>query len=434
MARPTASATPKQRLLARSLSILRAMSAHYPLTALGSSVLLLSAAALRLYGYAAMDLVVFALCLCAFIIVIGSLFATLIAGYFVQRSVLAGLRPPHASEPLRLESGFFSDTGLALPALRWLPLVRLKWSIVDPSECETALSLSRDGTLQERCRPAARALGASIVRRFEVGDVLGLCRYRWRAETPTPYRILPSLGRLRPLTLQRARITEDGLPDLQGEPEGDRMETRPYAPGDPVRDILWKGFARNRELTVRLPERSVALDDRTFAYLLAGEGDEPAAALARMALQKRLLGDDWTFCADGSDATRSLEAALDAIAHSARQEPGAQFAEFLRSYAPSHCLVFAAATDPSVAARIAAAVAATGTRTSVVLGVDLVPPPEPRPWWQRALLRPPARASLPLSVERLTPLGQCVESLVVIDRVSGQRIEDNYRGGLAREH
>ena len=85
------------------------------------------------------------------------------------------------------------------------------------------------------------------------------------------------------------------------------MEIRPYTPGDSVRDIMWKGFARNRQLNVRLPERSVAFDDKACAYLVSGVGDEAASALARLTLECGLLGDDWRF---GADTPLSLPAHL----------------------------------------------------------------------------------------------------------------------------
>ena len=98
---------------------------------------------------------------------------------------------------------------------------------------------------------------------------------------------------------------EDGLPDNGGRPDGDRMEIRPYTPGDSVRDIMWKGFARNRQLNVRLPERSVAFDDKACAYLVSGVGDEAASALARLTLECGLLGDDWRFGADSPSPNKA---------------------------------------------------------------------------------------------------------------------------------
>ena len=74
-----------------------------------------------------------------------------------------------------------------------------------------------------------------------------------------------------------------------GQPEGDRMEIRPYAPGDSVKNIIWKVYARSRQLNVRLPEHSVFQSKKTLAFLLTSENDEAAAAVARVALQSGAL-------------------------------------------------------------------------------------------------------------------------------------------------
>ena len=84
-----------------------------------------------------------------------------------------------------------------------------------------------------------------------------------------------------------------------------------------MRDILWKNYARNRQLNVRLRERSVAHGQRILAYLLSGPDDEAAAAAARAALESGAFGDDWQFSADGTETPcGELDAALRAVARS----------------------------------------------------------------------------------------------------------------------
>ena len=69
--------------------------------------------------------------------------------------------------------------------------------------------------------------------------------------------------------------------------------------GDSVKNIIWKVYARSRQLNVRLPEHSVFQSKKTLAFLLTSENDEAAAAVARVALQSGALGEDWAFGADG---------------------------------------------------------------------------------------------------------------------------------------
>jgi len=113
--------------LRRARAFVSALLSHFPLTLQGSLALVLSAGALRLIGYGSMDLVVFALCLCALFVVILSLFATVIGGLVVQRKVMRALecQPSSRSSAAAFEAGYHNSTEFSLPAITWLPLVRL---------------------------------------------------------------------------------------------------------------------------------------------------------------------------------------------------------------------------------------------------------------------------------------------------------------------
>lgn len=425
--------------LVRVRAFFFALLSHFPLTLQGSLTLVLSAGALRLIGYGSMDLVVFALCLCSLFVVILSLFATVIGGLIVQRKVMRELQsqPTSRSSAAPFEAGHHNSTEFSLPAITWLPLVRLNWRIVSPADTETLNEPRRDNRLHETIVPAHRGKTDAVIRRFEVRDALGLCSYSWLATQSLAHIILPRLGAYHPFTLQRARITADGLPETTGEPLGDRMEIRPYAPGDSVRDIMWKGFARNRQLNVRLPERSVAFDDKACAYLVSGTGDEAAAALARLTLESGLLGDDWRFGTDGAgndngsaNEYRNLADALIAIADSASSEELAPrdygLDRFLAAQHCSHCLVFASARDSEVLAKLAATAHSRTCRLNLVIGVDIVGRHTPKSRLHKALwkdsdaLSKTRRASPVLG---LTTLSHRVESIVLVDRTSGNLVK-----------
>ena len=135
--------------------------------------------------------------------------------------------------------------------------------------------------------------------------MLGFSRFTWRVTQESELLALPRAGNIKSLPLLRSLTAEDGIPDPGGNPEGDRMEIRPYVPGDSVRNILWKVYARTRHLNVRLAERSVYHSSRTLAWLLSGPHDEAAAAVARVAVESGALGEDWLFGADGSPTPTS---------------------------------------------------------------------------------------------------------------------------------
>jgi hypothetical protein len=111
--------------------------------------------------------------------------------------------------------------------------------------------------------------------------------------------------------------------DPLGTADGERLDLRAYAPGDPIRFVLWKVFARTRELVVRTPERALSPARRSVAYLVTGRGDEAAAGVARQAVETGALGAGFVLGADGVPATaESVDEALEVIARSASAEEG----------------------------------------------------------------------------------------------------------------
>jgi len=115
----------------------------------------------------------------------------------------------------------------------------------------------------------------------------------------------------------------DEISHHDGEPKGDRFDTRHYVPGDPIRFVLWKVFAKSRELIVRTPERAISPARQTMAYLVAGPDDEAAAGAARVAVDVGVLGGDWVLGADGcGEMAADKEHALELLAQSARTSEG----------------------------------------------------------------------------------------------------------------
>ncbi len=368
--------------------------------------MLCAALALRFFGYGAMDLVVFALGICALAILLGCLFSVIVCGLILQRRIeREPAQAPERAGGKAFEAGFPNRTGFVLPPVGLLPLVRLQWTWRYPDHIDSRVRIAPDGLLEEEINPRLRCLGGHVTRRFEVSDVLGLCRYCWRARREQECYVLPRVNTLKHLPLLHALAAEDGIPRQSGEPVGDRMEIRPYAAGDSVRDILWKNYARTRQLNVRLRERSVARGRRVLAYLLAGPGDEAAAAAARAALESSAFGDDWQFSADGTETPcDDLESALRAVARSrALDQPHAPGLERFLAAADqrgaAHCIVFAGVgTIAGLAAAGAAGLPRGGL--SLVLAVDGIEAPRRPPRWRSLLLRPSAGQSRPSWPER----------------------------------
>ncbi len=424
------------------VTLVRRLLALFPLTLQGLITLLLTAYALRVYGYGAMDLVVFSLAICALAILIFSLFCSVISGVFIQRRIRSSLKQQeNAIEPIKVEAGYPNETGFILPALNYFPLVKLSWKIIYPDHVETRVRVSQGGILVEEMVPDKRCKTEHITRLFTVSDVLGFCRYSWREQQHISCTALPRANTVKPLPLLRSLTAEDGIPNPSGDPDGDRMEIRRYVPGDSVRNIMWKVYARSRQLNVRLAEKSVFHSNRTIAYLLSSDNDEAAAAVARVALESGALGDDWAFSADGSQSpAQTLPAALDAIAKSRAIETKFSygldnFITLAAGQAGAHCIVFAAAEFAPWFEHLKTTLSRFPGRFSLVLATDGFKDAQQTKLWQRLLLQ--EEASSPVDrdsagsraelLKLLTDLGQLVESTVVVDRKTGLSFDQNLR-------
>ena len=414
----------------------------FPLTLQGTITLGLSAIVLKVYGYGSMDLVVFSLTICALTILIFSLFCAVVSGIVMQRRIHNDLRHQvEAHEPIRAEAGFPNETGFSLSTPNFLPLVKLSWRIVYPDYLPTRIRLSADKRLLEEIIPRKRCKSDTVIRAFTVSDVLGFCRYSWRQTQEVPCMVLPRTNSIKPLPLLRSLTAEDGIPNPSGDPDGDRMEIRRYVPGDSVRNIMWKVYARNRQLNVRLAEKSVFHSRRTVAYLLGSRNDEAAAAVARIALESGVLGEDWAFAADGAEqACESLPVALEAVARSraigsAHAYGLDHFLDSAIANAGAHCIVFAAAELTPWLGPLKNTIARYSGQFSLVLATDGLND-IPRPGlWQRLLLTDGrnrskdeknggSRAEL---LNMLTDLSQLVESTLIVDRKTGLSFDHKLR-------
>jgi hypothetical protein len=188
---------------------------------------------------------------------------------------------------------------LRMPSFRWFPLVELRWSWIEP-EGFTVDRVEEAGQWVERVEAKERAHAPRIVRRFVIEDAFGLARIVLLRTEDRTVRALPWVGKLNVSPMLRSHTGGDDLPHPMGELDGDRVDMRGYIPGDPLRLVLWKVFARTQELMVRTPERAISPALRIIAYLPSAPADDPAAAAARVAIEQGLLGDDWTFSADGA--------------------------------------------------------------------------------------------------------------------------------------
>ena len=401
----------------RAWGVLRRALDKLPPTLLGLVFGVAASVALLDYGLGRLDLV---LLVCgALALGVWALMLLLVVGAAIVLFIALRRRP--AAEAVRGEAGYPRRTAFAVPSLRFVPLLRCRWNWVAPAEAEV-VAIPQGARQAEELTPTARWRTETIERRIVVEDVLGIMRVGWRHEQRAPMCVLPNVGQFRQMPVIRALAGGEDLPLPLGEPVGDRVDYRRYGPGDPLKMILWKTFARTRQVMVRTPERAIAPTQRTVVYLVAAPWDEPAAAAARVAIEMGILGVNGRFGADGQApaGTADPDVALEWIAGSAaaRQRSGADLEPFLRDaerLGRVRGIVFVPAAPGLWLDRVAGVVAGRRRMLDVVVATDGVEL-KPRSWLRRLLLqgkgvRALARADLDETIRRLLRAG--VEPIIV---------------------
>lgn len=339
----------------------------FPLTWGGLAVIAGSVLAFRAFGQGRQDL----------ILLIVGLVGLLIAGWCLLATVIGGvrvwwaLRDPAPAAPLELECGRPGFVAFRPPTLWGLPFVSVEWTWRSPS-----VDLSR-GSSGDRIVPRRRGVFDEIERTVEVGDVFGLALVRFAHRQPAALRFLPATGGLRDMRVIQGLSGGDQIGHPEGEPVGDRIDMRRYGEGDPIRYVLWKVYARSRELMVRTPERAFSPARQTIAYLVAGAGDEAAAGAARVAVESGAMGGDWRLGVDGaSQIADAAGPAMDLILRSAgvdRAGSGAGLQRFMDAPevgAGRRAMVFVPATPGPWLDRVCAVGTPSGPRVEYLVCVD----------------------------------------------------------------
>lgn len=297
---------------------------------------------------------------------------------------------------LQLETERAHPSDFKLPSFVWLPLVQIEWELETskglPEGGIRAETHRASGVRVERLSVAERGRREGLRRRVIVQDPFGLVRLALRHDDPVTLEVLPHVGALSRLPALTALAGGEDIPHPMGIAEGDRVELRRYAPGDPARFIHWNIFARTRKLVVRMPERALIQTRRTIAYLVAGAADNASAAASRVAISAG-LGDEWTFAADGSGACEDVPKALDAVVRSIdfRAQGGAGLSAFVEDEerrGPASLVVFAPAEDGDWLDRVLSVSKGRAARMQVIIGVDGVGERPKHRWVGRLLTTP----------------------------------------------
>lgn len=355
--------------LRRWLARLAPVVELFPLTPLGMAVLVGGYLVLQRYGYRHRDLVLFALGALAVLLVGVALFVTLLGTLVVRRRLARSA----TSTVRRLECERWSASGFGFARPSLVPLLTVMWRWNDRPVRVRQRHVH--GRLVEDVRPVRRASVRRISRRFEVGDAFGLARIVFHRVEACELEILPSTGALRKPQVIRGLASGSDQSHADGRADGDPFDTRRYAPGDPIRFVLWKVFAKSRALIVRTPERALSPVEHTVAYLVSGRGDEASAGAARIALDVGAFGEDWRVGADGSPTlARTKDEAMALLAASAdvsESDGGAGLGRFLEDAgALGRLVVFVPPRLGPWLGRVSAMVRERGRRVDFVIGTD----------------------------------------------------------------
>jgi hypothetical protein len=414
---------------------LEVASGYFPLSLAGVIAVACAFWAVQHWGMGRLDLVL----LVAGAVVGGAVVASVLtvsATAFLWRRALGELPAP----PGQMEVGSWTETGGRLPLLRWMPFVHVDMSWQEPM---AQVSLDRhEGVLWERVRPTRRAELRRVVRQVVVSDIFGFARIRLQRTHEAQLIVLPAAGALGKVRVLRAMAGGQDLSHPDGPASGDPIDLRRYAPGDPVRLVLWKVFARNRKLVVRTPERALSPVQQTLAYMVAGPDDESSAGAARAALETGALGDEWVLGADGSAGTTSeVDAALHMLARSASgvatASEAAQLAPFLATEGGAEgrrLVLFAPARRGPWLQRAVEACGRTSGEVEFIIAYDAIDRSGAEPRWKRWVVagssqQRAAGADSTASVARLDELREVVQALTaagagvtLVDRTQGKTV------------
>jgi hypothetical protein len=424
----------------------------FPLTPLGLLILAASAYALIAYGLQRIDLILLVIGAVGLGIGAFGLLATILAALILWVRVRRRGRSGEREGALDVECGYPVPTGFWLPRLRWLPFIAITWRWLEP-EAKVRVVAKR-GQLREEVIASRRGHVGAVVRELEVGDIFGVSQIRLRLAEQRKVRFVPSVGQLKRVEVIRGMAGGEDISHPDGPQEGELYDLRHYTPGDPIRFVLWKVFARSRQLVVRAPERALSPIRQTCAYLVAGEGDEPAAGAARLAVEHGALGSDWVLGADGSreDATRK-DQAVDVLARSAgveEQGGGKGLGEFLKRRGQGgpgsvgRAVVFVPGRpgpwlDAVVEQTKHAGSGRGAGRLEFVVGTDGIVAAPKRRWLARVALRDAAPEVPPGTIAPVTTeqVGEVVRVLsaigrvTVVDRAAGRVFAGGQLGALS---
>ena len=402
----------------------------FPLTGLGLLVTAAAAWALQTFVFGKLDLVLLVVCYATLLVVAIAVCLVVLTAIGTALALRKSGEP--TGEQLNINTLRPTKTGASMRALPWLPLVRRKTRLVEPTFLSST-EASKAGRIWEVLTVSRRSEIDGAVRRYEIEDPFGLARISFRRQVPLRAFVMPHVGALERMPLLNSLSGGDDIPHPMGLADGDRVDLRRYAPGDPARFIHWKAFSRTRKLIVRMPERALSRAKRTIAYLVAGPEDEASAAAAWVAIRSSSLGDEWTFGADGVGGTTSdVKSAQQMIVQSADafDTGGKGLGAFLveaEKRGPASALLFVPAKPGPWIDHVLGAATRGRRGMRAVIGVDGIEETQERSFFARLTTHSVDDEGTLANLRLVSNALQSANiEVIIVDRLSGRVLSDGH--------
>ena len=184
------------------------------------------------------------------------------------------------------------------------------------------------------------------------GDALGLTRITTTIPKPRSFKVHPKEVQIQAIPIM---ATSAQLGDIQHsnlERTGDLFDIREYQPGDSLKRVLWKVYARSNNLVVRHPEPAIVPEGELALFIYAQAEDDEVAASALSYL--RILEDQniiYSVSCLGNDKilARTIEESekqLITSAQNANRDDGTSFKNFIdelkrKNFSSQKIIIFA---------------------------------------------------------------------------------------------
>ena len=189
----------------------------------------IGALGLKYWGIGESDFIIYAAALVGFLLLMVGLVFVLAGAIYIARYL------PKLSDPLhhQLDTGDLLATSFRVPRLKWWPFLQVRVAWETPDEVDVLVTKDK-GWWVESVRVLDRGHYLTVSRLITVRDIFGLFSIDLRHETSAALYVRPAKSQN--CVSPDLRTTDgDGTSHPEGQPIGDYVEMRRYAPGDPLR-------------------------------------------------------------------------------------------------------------------------------------------------------------------------------------------------------